>query len=61
MSFPRKQPQVGQRENRMVSLLVPNASSPSWLHAEDVNKTGEFVAFLIQKIRETGFFRVYAV
>lgn len=26
-----------------------------------MNKTGESVAFLMQKIKETGFFRVYAV
>lgn len=61
MRFPRKQPQAGQREIRMVSLLVPNASFPSWLRGDDVNKTGESVAFLMQKIRETGFFRIYAV
>lgn len=60
MSFPRKQPQVRQREIRMASPLVPNASSPSWL-CGDVNKTVESVAFLIQKIRETGFLKIYAV
>lgn len=34
-------------------LLVPNASSPSWLCGDDVNKTGEYVAFLMQNIKET--------
>lgn len=39
----------------MVSLLALNASSLSWLRGEDVNRAGESVTFLMQKIRETGY------